>query len=828
MHTTDRQRLCELLVRLPRWGGRESRRALYADLAWDLTTQDPGPTPPTPEAAAGRLVELALAASAGPGMRGLLEDLRELGAGGAVGALVLAELAAGLAEAPRPPWAGEPYPGLRPLEAWQAPLFFGRRAETRGLLRRLSDPAGARLILVAGLLGCGKSSLVRAGVAGRLAAGNLPRLPAAADWQVSAMVPAGHGGDPFLALTYGLARAPGVSAFDPPSEAAAIKGYGAPALSDLLARVLAGRPAQAHWLLIIDQFEELFTAVDEDLAGEFLETLIEALEEPRLRVLGTLRVDLVHRCCALPDLALVLNAGGLACLAPPPRPSLERMILGPLTELDLAAPVRIEPALVEHLLRDASGQPGGLALMADALKETYEQARLRAPGGPVMALGLYAGQRPGGLKGVIAQRAERALARLGGETQGTLNRLFSQLIAVAPDGTATRRRLAWSRLAADPQAAVLARALAAPDTRLVQLGEGERATAELVHEALLQEWPALRHWIERRREALRIRTLIDLEARTWAAGGYPPDLRWRHEVLAPARDLLAETGLLDALERDLEVASFLTPEPEWLLAELLCSRVQPVQREEIGLRLAQIGDPRPGVGVADGLPVLRWCAVPGGEVRIEGHGLFTVAPLRIAAYPITQCQFVAFLEAADGFASPRWWTDLRQTPPVSGPMRRHGNYPATHISWFEATAFCRWLSTRLGYSVRLPDEWEWQWAAQGARPGFIYPWGRDWREGYANTDEGAVGRATAVGMYPYGRSSQGVYDLAGNTWEWCRNRYDKPTITAADPDRSRVLRGGSWRVNMGFSRADFRLDGLPEDRMGGSSFRLVTGDGVGD
>jgi len=78
-------------------------------------------------------------------------------------------------------------------------------------------------------------------------------------------------------------------------------------------------------------------------------------------------VDLLHRCCALPDLARVLNAGGLACLAPPPRPSLERMILGPVTELELAAPVRIEPALVEHLLRDASGQPGGLALMADAL-----------------------------------------------------------------------------------------------------------------------------------------------------------------------------------------------------------------------------------------------------------------------------------------------------------------------------------------------------------------------------------------------------------------------------------------------------------------------------
>ncbi len=179
-------------------------------------------------------------------------------------------------------------------------------------------------------------------------------------------------------------------------------------------------------------------------------------------------------------------------------------------------------------------------------------------------------------------------------------------------------------------------------------------------------------------------------------------------MLEAARTLLAETGLLDELECDLKVSSFLTPELEWLLCEILCSRVKPVQREEIGLRLAQIGDPRPGVGVADGLLAIRWCAITAGEVRIESNGPFQVAPLRIAAYPITQCQFVTFLEAADGFVLPKWSTNLRQTPLVSGPACRHGNYPATHVNWFEATAFCRWLSARLGYGVRLPDEWEWQ------------------------------------------------------------------------------------------------------------------------
>ncbi|HYN78181.1 MAG TPA: SUMF1/EgtB/PvdO family nonheme iron enzyme [Lamprocystis sp. (in: g-proteobacteria)] len=825
MHTTNRQRLRELISGLPRWRDARTRGTLFADLAWDLAAQDPEPVSAEPAAAADQLIALALAAVDGPGVSGLLEDLRELGAGGPVGVRALDEIEAELADGPgganhRPRWEVEPFPGLLSLEAWQAPIFFGRRAETRDLLRRLTAPTGPRLTLVSGVLGCGKTSLVQAGVRARLAAGGLPRVPQAAHWLVSVMVPADNGYDPFLALTHGLAGAAGVHALDPPTEAAAIKGHGAPALADLLERCLAGRPADACWLIVIDQFEELFTTVDGELAGEFFETLIGALELPRLRVLATLRADLIHRCCARPDLTRVINGGGLYCLATPERPSLERMILGPLARLDLTAPLTIEARLVQRILDDAAGAPGGLALMAEALKELCEQGRPRGH----LTLEVYEEQRLDGLQGVIARRAERALERAGAAAQGALHGLFAQLLTVTEDGTATRRRGEWQRLAANPPTAAVIEALATDDTRLVQIGEGERATVEFVHEVLLHEWPALHHWIAHRRDALRTRAQVDVEARTWAALGYPPDLRWRHEALNPARVLLAETGLLDGLEQNLDLAAFLTPESEWLLSDLLCSRVEPVQREEIGLRLAQIGDPREGVGVTADLPCPRWCRVPAGEVLIEGHGCLPVAPFRIAAYPVTHCQFQAFLNAADGFAAPRWWEDLRQSPPVSGAMRRHGNYPATHVCWFEATAFCRWLSVRLGYEVRLPDEWEWQWAAQSARPGFFYPWGRDWREGHANTDEGAVGRATAVGMYPYGRSAQGVYDLAGNTWEWCRNRFDKPKIVTADPDRSRVLRGGSWRVNQGFSRADFRLDGLPEDRMGGSSFRLVTGD----
>jgi formylglycine-generating enzyme required for sulfatase activity len=105
----------------------------------------------------------------------------------------------------------------------------------------------------------------------------------------------------------------------------------------------------------------------------------------------------------------------------------------------------------------------------------------------------------------------------------------------------------------------------------------------------------------------------------------------------------------------------------------------------------------------------------------------------------------------------------------------------------------------------------------------VYPWGRDWLDGRANTDEAHIGRTVAVGLYPAGQSLQGVSDLAGNTWEWCRSPFDlaaAPSPPAAVAS-ARVIRGGSWRVNRGFARSDFRLDALPEDRVGSTGFRLA-------
>ena len=293
-------------------------------------------------------------------------------------------------------------------------------------------------------------------------------------------------------------------------------------------------------------------------------------------------------------------------------------------------------------------------------------------------------------------------------------------------------------------------------------------------------------------------------------------------MLDRARRLLADAGLLAAMERDTDTADFLTPEVRWLLAELLCSGTDHPRREAIGMRLSEIGDPRPGVGVIDGVPDILWCDIPAGEVVIDGHGQFGVSPFRMAAYPVTYAQYKAFLEAADGYGSDDWWYELDRKAEPGKQLRPYASYPADNVSWYDATAFCRWLSAKLGFQVRLPDEWEWQWAAQSARADCTFPWGPEWLEGLANTNETGIGRTTAAGMYPGGRSFQGVYDLAGNVWEWCRNENGNPRQNLPGGDGSRVLRGGSWSFDRDFARAVFRYYyARPGSRDGFYGFRVL-------
>jgi hypothetical protein len=275
----------------------------------------------------------------------------------------------------------------------------------------------------------------------------------------------------------------------------------------------------------------------------------------------------------------------------------------------------------------------------------------------------------------------------------------------------------------------------------------------------------------------------------------------------------------------------LPPEFQNLLDQIENSETAPERRLDIGDELASLSDPRPGVGLDEqGLPDIDWVEIPGGEFiygENESQQRLTLDSYFIARYPITNAQYQSFIDDG-GYEEEHWWRGLKRQ---SSPMESHWNQPnrpRESVSWYEAAAFCRWLSQQLGYEIHLPTEQQWEKAARGT-DGREYPWGNGFREGFANVKEkekkagpSYLGQTTAVGLYPQGASPYGVMDMAGNVWEWCLNKYDDLEDTAIyETGVIRMLRGGAWVYNSENARSASCNGFQPVIRFNHCGFRVV-------
>jgi formylglycine-generating enzyme required for sulfatase activity len=258
-------------------------------------------------------------------------------------------------------------------------------------------------------------------------------------------------------------------------------------------------------------------------------------------------------------------------------------------------------------------------------------------------------------------------------------------------------------------------------------------------------------------------------------------------------------------------------------------------------------DNRPGVGtIMDrhgiAIPDIDWVEVPAGEFQYGDESEYAAKPqklilptLYISRYPITFIQFQTFLDDSDGFADPRWFEGMAADDDgrrMGDQYFKFSNHPRECVNWYQAMAFCRWLSWRLGgetdlkkvanWSVRLPTEFEWEKAARGT-DGRIYPYKGKYNVAKGNTEE--IDRTTAVGIYPNGASPFGVMDMSGNVWEWCLSNYNGPAIEIQKENLAtedmRVLRGGSWANNQMFARAVYRYSNHPASRNFNIGFRVV-------
>jgi formylglycine-generating enzyme required for sulfatase activity len=216
----------------------------------------------------------------------------------------------------------------------------------------------------------------------------------------------------------------------------------------------------------------------------------------------------------------------------------------------------------------------------------------------------------------------------------------------------------------------------------------------------------------------------------------------------------------------------------------------------------------------------------------------------IAKYPVTNAQFEKFIEAG-GYKQQNWWTKegwqkraegwhydggwKASGTPWTQPRYWTDNkwngaeQPVVGVSWFEAVAFCLWLSETSGEKIMLPTEDQWQYAAQGD-DGRDYPWGKQWDASRCNNnvDKKGIGKTTPVTQYEgKGDSPFGVVDMAGNVWEWCLTDNNNKTNDINSDAMDRVLRGGSWDGDdTGGFRCDYRNGDDPDDGDSDGGFRL--------
>ncbi|MGO8673799.1 MAG: SUMF1/EgtB/PvdO family nonheme iron enzyme [Capsulimonadaceae bacterium] len=252
-----------------------------------------------------------------------------------------------------------------------------------------------------------------------------------------------------------------------------------------------------------------------------------------------------------------------------------------------------------------------------------------------------------------------------------------------------------------------------------------------------------------------------------------------------------------------------------------------LDRAADGRRLATIGDPRPGVGLrADGLPDISWCRIPPEVVYVRGERKEQAA-FRIARYPVTFLQFQAFVDAADGFKNSAWWDVLhqearkQQQKGPGEPHSRYTNHPRDCVSWYDAMAFCRWLSLRLRTTVTLPTEQQWERAARGS-DGRVYPYGDEFDASKGNTFETGLRQSSAVGAFPAGASPYGVMDMSGNVREWTLAEIESAPEGHESSAIRRVVRGGSWRLHEGHARIAHRQYLNSSERIIDVGFRLAS------
>jgi len=426
-----------------------------------------------------------------------------------------------------------PYKGLAAFSESDAGDFRGRDLVAVEILRKMAE---SQLVAVVGPSGIGKSSVVRAGVVPRLRSGG---IPGSSEWFITEMVPGPH---PFEELATALTRV----------ATEAVSGMDDDLRRDrrgMLRSVQRCLPVDSDLVLVIDQFEELYSLTDNETREAFVDGLTTLVTDDRspARVVITVRADYFDHPLRHAGLGSLLQKATVPVGAPTIE-QLHQMVEEPAAALG----VSFEPGLTGRIVGQVQGEPGALPLLEYVLTALFEARQADV----ITAADFGSG---GGVIGALGARADATFDGLGVERQEAARQLLLRLISVDDSGRPTRRRVRRSEIMRLP---VPRRHL---ETALDVFGEARLLTfdrdpttrgptVEVAHEALLWQWPRFEAWVEEQRQGLILGRRFRAALQEWESN------RRHEDYLLTGQRLASFHGLPDiypltAEEHDYYMAS---------------------------------------------------------------------------------------------------------------------------------------------------------------------------------------------------------------------------------------------------------------------------------
>lgn len=777
-------------------------------------------------------------------------------------------------------YEGCPFLGLTAFHQKDARLFFGRRRETLAALARLGEQhqgnpdalptarAGCRWLQVEGNSGAGKSSLVMAGLLPLIERGALWARTGFEHWKILGPMMPGKAPLTKLAevLEHGLIAEPAQR--DTLARLRSLEtGQDARALACRLRDFKA--PGTA-FLLVIDQFEELFTLAEDGQRQQFDALLAHALadEDCPLFLVSTVRADFLDRFERLPLLLARYNSQCSRYFLPTiSQDGLREIIEQPawLAGLDVSE-------ITQAILKEARDEDGALPLVENALTLLWQQRQ-----GQRLCGDSY--RAADGIAGMLSSQADTLLQRLDDALPKGRRRaleLLLRLTRVHDQGRHSRQRITWEDAllvaGADAHAEPLLHWLAgtpqqtgAPhgqpgSLRLITIAtegppDAPQGFVDLIHETLIRArgrddktgkaigyWPTLYDYIEANRDRDLLRQQLRHDAKRWQGSRFlgcwwhlaslAGWLRYRPLALAQKSleqrflrwslvSLVAQISLsLTVMGVFAEAAlwanenklppSYILWKPLWWLGYVPLPEMVDIKPPAKGSFVMGCQPERDTVEWRGGDTVsTRGCE---GETSPRPQALTQAYAL--GKYEISFLQYDYFIWRHNRGIKDKG--QKRAYPSDSGWGR--GDMPVINISWHDAQAYLTWLNIQQGLDCtgqcyRLPTEAEWEYAARGGRDEQAdspYGWaGKRYDPSQVNCENGSplpIARASGVS------NGFGLQDMVGNVWEW--------TNTKENGDQTRVLRGGAWSGYPGNCRAARRNVYRPDDRYASIGFRV--------